>query len=140
MSDTPKVHAVTLANNEPGPRYAWTMRGMEVVQAGNELTTEVNADQLRALRGEVIENTDPAVERWTITSADGDDLEFEDGPQEKPLSELSVTKLRAIAGAEGYALTDRPDPADPTKKLPDATSAKAIIDVIEKGRAAKAAG
>jgi len=130
--DGNKLHKVTLTNNDVGPRYAFTARGMEVVQSGASLDTEMNSAQIDGLEDELVHGTDD-VERWTverITSID-DDHNGQGDDGSAALAKLPVTKLREIAEAEGVLLTGR---KDGDTVLPDLKSAKDIAAAIQAKR------
>lgn len=130
-----KPERIELTNNDNGPRFAFTSRGQEVVKMGETLTTEVSVDQLRDLRGQIIDGTDDAP-RWTI---DGSTADLDTGAdQEKALESLPVAKLRQIAEAEGVPLSGRVD--DDNKALPDITTKGEIISAIRAARTAREAG
>lgn len=135
--DDNKPIKVDLINNDLGPRYVFTLRGMEAVQSGQTLTTEMNRAQLRSLDSEFVHDTDD-VERWTVTRADGDHEESRD--EGKALVDLPVAKLRKVAEAEGVALTNRGKAEDGTTDLPDLTKGADIAAAIQAKRDAAPQG
>lgn len=127
MADAHTPIDITVTNNDQGPRYVFTSRGMEVVPAGGVLETVASAAQIAAIKSQTIQNTE-AAPMFAVTGGDADDAK-------DPLEGLPVAKLRSIAAAEGVQLTGR---KDGETALPDLKTADEITAAIVAHRAANA--
>ena len=127
--DNTSLGKFSITSNAPGPRYAWTSRGMEVIRPKETVETMASALQIAEIERQKEEDGSDRFTVETIEAPAGDD-----GDGEK-LDSLTVVQLRKIADEEGVQLTGRPDPADATKTLPDITLKADIVAAIEAKRA-----
>lgn len=125
VDQTPS-HEVTVTNNDIGPRYVHTARGMEVIAAGLSLATIMSATQIAAAKLDKAEGGE--VDRFTIEGGDVAD--------EADRSNLSVTALRKLAEEAGIQLKGRKD--GDGKDLPDITSKPDLLTALEAHDAAQA--
>jgi len=130
-----QVVKVSLTNNDVGPRFVNTLRGQETVMRGATLDTEVNGFQLEALDHEFVHDTDD-VPRWGVAVLSGDLQPA--GDRGEALTSFTVVQLRAVAEAEGVALTGRTDPTT-GEALPDLTKKDDTIAAIQAKRDAPSA-
>jgi hypothetical protein len=125
---SPEPKNITVTNNDQGPRYVFTSRGMEVVPAGGVLETVASDAQIEGITSQTIQNTDKAP---MFTVEGGDDAT----KAPEPLEGMGVAKLRSIAEAEDVQLTGR---KDGETDLPDLKTAKEIAEAITAKRNATA--
>jgi len=126
MADTGNKK-VAITNNDQGPRYVFTARGMEVIPKGGVLETEASEAQLTAIEDAEIANAE-GVAMFSVAGITR--IEGESEPQ--PLDKLSLTALRKLAAAEEVPLKDRKDGEG--NSLPDLKTASDIAEAIQAKR------